>query len=215
MSFRVQHLGVLEYAAALEIQHQVHAEVAQGGEAVLLLVEHPPVLTVGRKAGAAAHILAQPEYLANMGIAVHATERGGDVTYHGYGQVVGYPIFPVWKQPRDFLRKLEQVIIDTIASYGLSAYPSPGYAGVWVDQAKIAALGVAIRRNVALHGFALNVNTNLSHFDLIVPCGLSEIQVTSLAQLLAAPQDMQQVTDRLIASFAREFANYDWSLPNV
>lgn len=211
--FSVQRLGTLEYEPALERMRLEHACVTQGGAPTLLLLEHPPVLTLGRKAHAAENVLASAETLEREGIKVVQAERGGDVTYHGPGQLVGYPLFPVGRRVREYLRKLENVLIGVLEGYGLEAHGHEGYAGVYVGQGeleKIASIGVAIKQSVAMHGFGLNVNTRLEHFDLIVPCGLREVRMTSLEKLLGTPQDMQGVINRIEASFRLEFAQYDW-----
>jgi len=211
--FSVQRLGLLEYEAALERMRLEHACVAEGGTPTLLLLEHPPVLTLGRKAHAAGNVLASAETLEREGIKVVQAERGGDVTYHGPGQLVGYPIFPVGRRVRDYLRKLENVLIGVLKGYGVEAHGHEGYAGVYVGQGereKIASIGVAIKRGVAMHGFALNVNTRLEHFQYIVPCGLQGIHMTSLEKLLGAPQGMLEVLSRVEQSFQLEFAQYDW-----
>ena len=211
--FSVQRLGTLEYEPALERMRLEHARVAQGGAPTLLLLEHPPVLTLGRKAHAAENVLASFETLEREGIKVVQAERGGDVTYHGPGQLVGYPIFPVGRRVREYLRKLEQVLIGVLEGYGLKAHGHEGYAGVYVGDGeleKIASIGVAIKQGVAMHGFGLNVNTRLEHFDFIVPCGLPEVRMTSLEKLLGARQDMLEVMARVEQNFRLEFAQYDW-----
>ncbi len=207
--FETVNLGLLEYSAALERQHLEHSRVAAGGDPVLLLVEHPAVLTLGRKARAGEHILAPRVLLASQGIAVFEVERGGDVTYHGPGQLVGYPIFAVGRKVRDFLRKLEAALVRVLAEYGLEGAGNDGYAGVYVGEQKIASIGVAIKKNVALHGFALNVNTNLEHFNWIDPCGLPDVQMTSLERLLGHTVDLLEVANRVEKHFRLEFAGYD------
>lgn len=214
-TFNIQDLGLLEYGQAWDLQRQTHREVANGRTPTLLLVEHPAVVTLGRKPGSEGHILASPEFLSNLGIGVHHIERGGDVTFHGEGQLVGYPIFPVGRKVRDFLRKLENVLISTLAAYGLQAHGNEGYAGVYVGEEKIASLGIAIKNHVSLHGFALNVNTRLEYFDYIVPCGLGGVRMTSLERLLGAPQSMEDVKAHICTYFQLEFAHYDWSVPKT
>lgn len=208
--FSVQRLGLLEYELALERMKLEHARVADGADPTLLLLEHPPVLTLGRKAQAAQNVIASFETLERSGIKVVQAERGGDVTYHGPGQLVGYPIFPVGRRVREYLRKLENVLIRTLEGYGLEAHGHEGYAGVFVGTEKIVSIGVAIKRNVAFHGFALNVNTRLEHFQYIVPCGLEGVSMTSLEKLLGKSQDMLEVLSRVEASFRLEFDGYDW-----
>jgi lipoyl(octanoyl) transferase len=208
--FSVQRLGLLEYELALERMKLEHTRVADGADPTLLLLEHPPVLTLGRKAHAAQNVLASPETLERNGIQVVQAERGGDVTYHGPGQLVGYPIFPVGRRVRDYLRKLENALIHTLEGYGLEAHGFEGYAGVFVGGEKIASIGVAIKRNVAFHGFALNVNTRLEHFGYIVPCGLENVSMTSLEKLLGRGQDMLEVSSQVEQNFRLEFDGYDW-----
>lgn len=215
-AFRVSDMGTLDYLKSLELQHEIHAGVAESRlPPTLLLVEHPAVLTLGRKATAGENIIASREVLAGAGIAVHAIERGGDVTYHGPGQLVGYPIFPVGRKVRDFLRLLEASLVRTLARYGLEAAGSPGYAGVWVEDEKVAAIGVAIKRHVAFHGFALNVNTQLDHFSYIVPCGIQDRGVTSLQKILGREINMQEVKAFVAQDFLHTFQDYDFSIPEL
>ncbi|WP_102128212.1 lipoyl(octanoyl) transferase LipB [Deinococcus planocerae] len=226
--FDVLDLGVLPYREAWDVQHDVHARVSAGGRPTLLLVEHPPVLTLGRKAKEGTNIVVTREYLASQGIEVLEVERGGDVTYHGPGQLVAYAIFPVGRRVQDFLRLLERAVIGTLQGLGLpDARPNPGYAGVYVDprtvngreyEQKIASFGVAVQRNVALHGLALNVTTNLGHFDLIVPCGLSGTQMTSVEREyelrgIDRTASMDEAREALTRAFDTTFENYDWTLP--
>ncbi|RIH83882.1 Octanoyltransferase [Meiothermus luteus] len=218
-AFAVEKLGRVPYKQAWDYQKQVHAEVVAGlRPPTLLLLEHPRTITLGRAAKPEHLLLSEAQYRA-MGIELFQIERGGDVTYHGPGQLVGYPIFPVGRQVRGFLRRLEQAILLVAASYGIQAYPSPGYAGVWVRreapvegwpdlEEKLCAFGVAIRQDVALHGFALNVNTHLDDFSLIVPCGLKDKGVTSLEKILGHPLSMEEVMERVVAAFAQVFPSF-------
>jgi lipoate-protein ligase B len=151
-------------------------------EDVLLLLEHEPVVTLGRSSKNA-HLLASPEYLAQHGVELFEVERGGDVTFHGPGQLVGYPILHLSRHRQDlhwYLRQVEQFLIDALGTYGIEAGRNPPYTGVWIDNRKIASIGVHARNWVTWHGFALNVTTNLRYFDLIVPCGIQEVQMTSV-----------------------------------
>ena len=173
----------------------------------LFLLEHPPVITLGRGADRA-NILAADEMLAAAGVTVHQAQRGGDVTYHGPGQIVGYPIIRLAEHGRDvhaYLRRLEQVIMDTLADYRITAQRSAGHTGVWVGREKVAAIGVAITRWISYHGFALNVAPNFRHFGLINACGITDRQVTSMSRLLGAAVDQAQVEVRLARHFGEEF----------
>src|SRR5258708_4744006 len=186
----VVYLGRVDYSTALELQQTVVHLVKEGRIShTLLLLEHPPVITLGRNAGLA-NIVASRESLAGQGIELHETDRGGDVTFHGPGQLVGYPIFDLRGfEPRigavDFVRKMEEALIRTCGDLGVVTERIPGLSGVWTQDevpGKIAAVGVHISRAVTSHGFALNVSTNLDYFKLIVPCGIADKPVTSLAQ---------------------------------
>jgi lipoyl(octanoyl) transferase len=181
----LRELGRVAYGEALETQRQLVAARKLGETPDhLLLLEHPHVITLGRN-GRMENLLAGEEILDRAGISFYPTDRGGDVTYHGPGQLVGYPILDLREWKRDvgaYVRGIEQVIIDTLAGYGISAGRIPKLTGVWVDDRKIAAIGVHLSRWVSSHGFALNVNTDLSYFQYIVPCGLTK-PVTSMAQL--------------------------------
>lgn len=202
---QVIDLGQMSYAAAYAQQEHHHAEVLGAREqgdaeaARILLVEHvPPVITVTRRPGAAGHLLVSSEALAAHGVELAETDRGGDITYHGPGQLVVYPIVDLNRHGlrlHDYMRLLESAVIDTLAEFGVQGQRDPGATGVWVhtaqqaDQAgaaKICAMGVRVRRWVSLHGLALNVTTDLNHFGLIVPCGLHGRSVTSLQSLLGA-----------------------------
>ena len=196
----------MDYRAALELQRQLIARRQQGLlPDQLLLLEHPHVITLGRN-GHAANLLASADVLRRAGIAFYATDRGGDVTYHGPGQLVGYPIIDLREWQRDvgaYVRAVEQTIIDTLADYGISAGRIPKLTGVWVDDRKIAAIGVHISRWVTSHGFALNVSTDLSYFQYIVPCGLTK-PVTSMAAL-GVHAGLREVGQTLAAHFGRVF----------
>jgi lipoyl(octanoyl) transferase len=198
-------LGRLDYREAWDLQRAVHADVAEGRRPpTLLLVEHDPVITFGRKGGRE-HLRVTEDELRARGFSLYDIERGGDVTYHGPGQLVGYPIFPVGRRVRDFLRSLEAALVRTLAHFGVEAAGSPGYAGVWVGDEKVVAIGVAVQRHVAFHGFAMNVHTDLSHFETIVPCGIADRGVTSLARLLGRQVSLAEVRPRLVAAFRAEF----------
>lgn len=183
----VARYGLIEYGEALELQQRVHAaRVAGLTPDLLLLLEHPPVLTRGRRSPSEHLLLPEPE-LKRLGVSLHEVSRGGDITYHGPGQLVGYPIIGLGFGNRDvhgYMRRIEELLIRTIREFGIVGTRAPGRTGVWVDECKVAAIGVAIRRWVTMHGFALNCSTNLEHFRWIVPCGISEGGVTSLSRLL-------------------------------
>jgi lipoyl(octanoyl) transferase len=189
----VRRLGVLNYVDALALQ---------------LLVEHPHVLTLGVKGdGGRSHIVAPPEVLQMRGVEVHETGRGGDITYHGPGQVVGYPIVDLKPDRLDvhrYVRDLEEVVLRVAGDYGIRAHRIAGLTGVWVGDRKLAAIGVRIARWITSHGFALNVRTDLDCFNLIVPCGIADRGVTSLAEL-GCEATMAQVEDRLVARFCEVF----------
>ncbi len=205
VEFLVEDLGLLPYPQAWEYQKGVHGEVVRGERPpTLLLLEHPRVITLGRKATGENLLFPESWYREN-GFEVYWVERGGDVTYHGPGQLVGYPIFPVGREVRRFLRQIEEAIVKVAASYGLKAYPTPGYAGVWVGEDKLCAIGVAVREGVSFHGFALNVNTDLNDFSVIIPCGLKGKGVTSLERLLGRKVPMPEVKDRVVRAFAEVF----------
>jgi lipoyl(octanoyl) transferase len=198
------------YAEALALQRALVEDRRAGRiDDTLLLVEHPHVLTIGvRGDGGRSHILATGEALERRGIEVHETGRGGDITYHGPGQVVGYPILDLKPDRCDvhrYVRDLEEVLIRTAAAYGVDAGRVEGLTGVWVGNDKLAAIGVRISRWITSHGFAFNVTTDLGYFDLIVPCGIPDRGVTSLARLLGRPVRPEEVADRITAEFARVF----------
>jgi lipoyl(octanoyl) transferase len=203
----VRRLGVVPYADAVELQRQlVEQRRADVVPDQLLLLQHPPVITLGVKARHdRSHVLATPEQLASEGVEVYESGRGGDVTYHGPGQLVGYPIFDLRPDRCDvhqYVRDLEEVLILAAGTFGVTAGRVPGLTGVWVDGEKLAAIGVRISRWITSHGFAFNVTTRLSHFDLIVPCGIRDKGVTSLARLLDRPVQMAEVEDAVVEAFA-------------
>jgi lipoate-protein ligase B len=187
----VVDLGLRAYAEALVIQRDVAQQRITGEipEDVLLLVEHPPVVTLGRSAKAA-HLVATPEVLAARGVELHEVERGGDVTFHGPGQLVGYPIIDLKRHKRDlhwYLRQVEEALIRGLAPFGIAGERNPGYTGVWTAGRKLASIGVHARDWVTWHGFALNVSTDLSYFDLMVPCGIQSVEMTSVCRECQAP----------------------------
>ena len=210
-SIEIRRLGVVPYADALALQRSLVEDRRAGrvGD-LLLLVEHPHVLTLGvRGDGGRAHVLASPDALAARGIEIHETGRGGDITYHGPGQIVGYPILDLRPDRQDvhrYVRDLEEVLIRAASDFGISAGRVEGLTGVWVGREKLAAIGVRISRWITSHGFALNVATDLEYFRLIVPCGIADRGVTSLEALLGRPPDRTGVEDRVAARFAEVFA---------
>jgi lipoyl(octanoyl) transferase len=248
----VVQLGQLGYTEGLRLQQKL-VDLRKNGEIgdVLLLLEHSPAITLGRNAKAA-HVLASPEALAARGVEVFECDRGGDVTFHGPGQIVGYPIFdlrgfsrqpsavshqenpssgnaeslPAWRKTLgavDYVRRLEEVLIRTCADFGIASKRVAGLTGVWTDddeaipmrEGKIAAIGVHISRSVTSHGFALNVNTDLSFFDLIVPCGIAAKPVTSMQRELGREVDLEAVAQSLIRNFGAVFGRQMLWLDNI
>jgi lipoate-protein ligase B len=203
-------VGRAAYGPTLRLQERLAAEVKASGpeRAYLVLVEHsPPVITLGRGADAA-NVVAPPAVLEAEGVEIHKASRGGDVTYHGPGQLVGYPILRLDLHGRDvhrYLRDLEEVLIRLLARFGVEAGRSEGQTGVWVGRRKVAAIGVAIRRWVTYHGFALNVCPDLGHFGLIVPCGIRGKGVTSLEKLLGRPVPVAEVKAPLVECMVEVF----------
>ncbi len=210
MNLRCIDLGLAEYSQALNWQEELVRQRCQGeGEDTLLLLEHPPVFTLGR-GGDERHLLNPRQ------VPVHRIGRGGDVTFHGPGQLVGYPILDLTRHGRDvhaYLRSLEAVLIAVLAEYGLRAQRKDGLTGVWVREKKIASIGVGVRRWVTYHGFALNVAPELSYFADIVPCGLTGVRMTSMAQLLARPITLAAVKTLVAESFASYFGYKEISWP--
>jgi len=207
---RVQRAGLVPYDAALVMQAELVA--ARKGDLVpdtLLVLQHPPVITLGAKVRQSrAHVLASDATLQADGIALYEAGRGGDVTYHGPGQLVGYPILDLKPDRLDahrYVRDLEEVLIRTCGDFGLPAGRKAGLTGVWIDDEKVAAIGVRLSRWVTSHGFALNVSTNLEHFSRIVPCGIPDFGVTSLAALLTAPPSMDEVEQRVVVHLCAVF----------
>ena len=210
----IRKLGLIQYADALSLQQALVDERRAGGPGeiadLLLLVEHPHVLTLGVGGdGGRSNILTTPEALLARGVEVHETGRGGDITYHGPGQIVGYPIVDLRPDRCDvhrYVRDLEEVLIRTAADYGIEAGRVDGLSGVWVGREKLAAIGVRIARWVTSHGFALNVTTDLDYFNLIVPCGIRDRGVTSLERLLGRGVERREVEDKIVDRFCEVFA---------
>ena len=215
-ALEVRRLGTVSYAEALAMQRTlVEERRADRVPDLLILLQHPPVITLGVKGdGGRSNVVATPDRLAELGIAVEETGRGGDVTYHGPGQIVGYPILDLRPDRQDvhrYVRDLEDVMIRTCAGYGLEAGRIAGLTGAWLGvengpAEKIGAIGVRISRWVTSHGFAFNVSTRLDHFQLIVPCGIADRGVTSLEKATGRTIPIEEVEDRLIENFAAVFA---------
>jgi lipoate-protein ligase B len=205
--FTLHRLGLTPYQNAWQLQQRIAGDLRSGGASALLLLEHPPMYTLGIR-GKEEHLLLSQARILSRGAEVIQTDRGGDVTFHGPGQIVGYPILdlrrygqgPVW-----YVRALEAVLIDTLSRFGIVAGRSQGRPGVWVGDAKIAAIGVRVSRAVTTHGFALNVNTDLSYFDHIIPCGLRDATVTSTQRLTSETFELRAVQDEIIDAFAQRF----------
>ena len=205
-------LGVIDrlpYTDALALQHELHADCAAGRiSGILLLLEHDPVITIGVKQSSDRNVLASEDALEERGIALVETDRGGDVTYHGPGQLVGYPIFRLRDISYDlnsYLRWLEESVISALAEFGLAGERN-GPAGVWVGGRKVCSIGVAVRKWTTYHGFALNVDPCMEHFSLINPCGLESRRMTSLAELLGEAPGMEAVRDACARGFAKTFS---------
>ncbi len=199
--------GLVAYQDALALQHRIADGVRAGGDDALILLEHPPTYTLGVR-GKQDNLLLSIDAFRARGADVVHTDRGGDVTFHGPGQIVGYPIINLRARdmgPATYVRSIEQMIIDALAQFGVDADRVDGRPGVWTRGAKIAAIGVRVSRGVTTHGFALNVSTDLSYFDHIIPCGITDATVTSMQRLLGAAPDMRDVEDALSSAFARLF----------
>jgi lipoyl(octanoyl) transferase len=206
----VRRLGSVGYDDALALQRALVEERRAGKiPDVLLLLQHPPVITLGVKtASSRGNIIATPERLEELGVETHETGRGGDVTYHGPGQIVGYPIIDLKPDRCDvhrYVRDLEEVMIRVCADYGLRAGRIAGLTGTWIGAEKVGAIGVRISRWITSHGFAFNVSTNLDHFQLIVPCGITDRGVTSLDRATGRAVPISQVEDIFVRHFADVF----------
>ena len=207
---QIRRLGVVPYDEALLLQKQLVEQRKAGAiPDQLLLLEHPPVITLGVKTrNDRSHVIATPEALEEEGVQVFESGRGGDVTYHGPGQLVGYPILDLHPDRCDvhrYVRDLEDVLIRTAAYFQIAATRLPGLTGTWVGDRKLAAIGVRIARWVTSHGFALNVSTNLAHFGLIVPCGLSDKGVTSLVELTGRHIELATAESAVVQAFCEVF----------
>jgi len=210
----VYQLGVIGYSQAYHLQREllrqrVNDEITD----TLLLLEHPPTITIG-KSGKLENVLASQAQLATEGVSLFFVDRGGDVTYHGPGQLVAYPIIDLRQRGRDahqYVRDLEEVIIRTLNDFGIKGCRDRNHAGVWVRGKEVAAIGLRISRWVSMHGFALNANTELEHFSLINPCGFSDRKATSISKLLSQDILTETVTEGLLAHFSRVFdSRLEW-----
>jgi len=202
---QIIRLGTVEYHRAWELQVELAAKVHDGAQPnTLLLLEHSPVYTKGRLSKPE-HILLSDEELRQKGIGVYEADRGGQVTFHGPGQLVAYPVVDLreWGGPVKYVRTLERIIVDSLADFKITAETIDGITGVWVDAAKIAAIGVKISRGVAYHGFAINVTTDLSYYSHIVPCGIADRPVTSMAKVLGEDVDMGMAQYSLAYQFGK------------
>ena len=208
MKCTVHWLGLIEYEKAYQIQTRLLEERLAGRiPDALLLLEHKPVITLG-KSGKVENILVSQEELAKLGVSLVFIDRGGDATYHGPGQLVGYPIMDLRERGKDahvYLRSLEEVLIRTIRDFGVESGRDPSHAGVWVDNQEIAAIGLSLRKWITMHGFALNVNTDLKQFTLINPCGFTNRRATSISELVGREVSIDFVKERLLNHFAGVF----------
>lgn len=209
MTCIVYQLGLIDYSKAYELQKRLHRERLNGLISdTLLLLEHPPTLTIGRS-GNMGNVLVSKKQLAQEGIALFSIDRGGDVTFHGPGQLVGYPIIDLSNRGKDvrrYVRDLETILIETLRDFSIAADRDEAHAGVWVGDEEIAAIGLTVRGWVTMHGFALNVNPNLEHFSYIHPCGFSDRSAISMANLLGHDVSMKEIAHSVITQFSTIFA---------
>ncbi len=201
--------GLTDYGEALVLQRRLAQARASGQltDDLLILLEHPRVITLGRGARTA-NVRTPTELLASLGVQLHEVERGGDVTYHGPGQLVGYPIIDLGRHKKDlhwYLRRLEEVLVEALKSFRITSGRVPGYTGVWVEDRKIASIGVHVSRWVTSHGFALNVSTDLADFDLIIPCGIEAVKMTSVQRETGRTQSIVEAAEAVARSFAEVF----------
>ncbi|MBI5167168.1 MAG: lipoyl(octanoyl) transferase LipB [candidate division NC10 bacterium] len=204
----VARLGMIDYGEALDLQWGLaRSRMAGDISDLLILLEHPPTITLGL-GGSRENLLLDKGSLEKQGVAFYEVERGGDVTYHGPGQLVGYPILDLRDHGQDihvYLRKLEEVIILSLTRFGIRSGRREGLTGVWLEDKKIASIGIHVGRWVSWHGFALNVNTDLSYFDLIVPCGIKGVKMTSMANLLGREVPIEEVENLIVTNFGIVF----------
>lgn len=205
--FKVLNLGLTDYKEALNIQLNLVQKRIDGLiPDVLILLEHPPTITIGRS-GSLSNLLVSEDYLIHKGIHFEQISRGGDITFHGPGQIVGYPIMDLNYLEKDihkYLRSLEYLIIDTLKTYNINSSGFKGITGVWTNGKKIASIGVGVRRWITYHGFALNVNNNLEYFNMIIPCGLNKVRMTNIiSETDNHDISIQQANEVIIESFAK------------
>lgn len=215
MKLNILFLGKCDYGKALDIQYDI-LEKRQKGEIgdILIIVEHPPVITLGKHA-IESNIIASKDYLKSQGVSLHKTNRGGDVTYHGDGQIVGYPIVNLREKGvgiKKFVHRMEEAFINLLSDkFNIEAKKDDKHTGVWVEDKKIVAIGLAVKRGVTMHGFAFNVNTNLDHFNLIVPCGISDKGVVSIEKITKQPIDFNEVNKLTVEYLCKgfEYSGYE------
>jgi lipoate-protein ligase B len=204
-------LGVVEYREAWELQRRLHHQRVEGKiPDLLLLLEHPPTITIGRS-GSLDNVLISNKQMAQAGLSLFFIDRGGDVTYHGSGQLVGYPILDLRDQGKDlhlYVRNLEEVMIRTLGDFSIEADWDKSHPGVWVKGEEIGAIGLSVKKWVSMHGFALNVNTDLDHFAFINPCGFSDKRATSMSKLIGRRISIEEVADHLKLHFCDTFFSF-------
>lgn len=205
----ILNLDTVPYEEAFDLQKKlVGMRIQNKINDTLILLEHPPVFTVTRK-DTIKNILVPPEHLKDKGIAVCKTNRGGDITYHGLGQLVGYPIMDLKEHGKDlhrYIRNIEEMIIALLMDYGISAHRDKRHPGVWVEDEKIAAIGISVKSSwITMHGFSLNINPNLDHYSLIVPCGITDRGITSLSKILGRSISQKDVRQKLIQHYEEVF----------
>ncbi len=203
---QVKDLNLIDYSSAYQIQQETVRDVIAGGIPTLILCEHPPILTLGRLA-TEDNILLASHRITQKGVKILRINRGGEVTFHGPGQLVIYPIFPLahfGKDLKRYMNTLEQVAIDLLGHFGIVANSIPGERGVWVNDKKIASIGIGVRKWVSFHGMAINVNTDLNYFSLIKPCGLN-VQMTSISAVRGKEIDMKRIKEKAIDCFCERF----------
>lgn len=202
------NLGIADYKEAWDLQKKIHLYKQQNKyEDVIITVEHPPVYTLG-KSGTRDHILISDEEMKTLGISYYEIDRGGDITFHGPGQLVVYPVFDLnnhYKDTHRFLRDLEEVIIQTLKEYGIEGARDEEYTGVWVNNEKICAIGIKVSRWITMHGLALNVNNELSYFDKIIPCGIFHKGVTGMKKILGKEANFAQINQKILENFRNVF----------